>query len=141
MRITLPETADWPFGDRAEMSAEEFNRLVGGQGQTVVVPPAEDAAPDWTTSEKRFQQKVMDYARSHGWELCYHTFDSASSAPGFPDLVLGKGGVIRWVAELKLVGKRPTKDQQAWLDAFAAAGIPADVWTPDDIEAIERILA
>lgn len=139
MRITLPESAAWPVGD--EMSAAEFQSLLASQGQTdFTIPPAEAVAPDWQTNEKAFTQKVIDFAREHGWELRYHTFNSASSAPGFPDLVLGRRGVVERVAELKVCGKQPTKDQRQWLEAFAAAGIPADVWTPEIWESICEVL-
>lgn len=139
MRITLPETADWPVGD--EMSASDFNALVSGQASFGVIPPASvDAVEDWRTSEKKFQAKVVKYAIEHGWDVPYHTFNSASSQPGFPDLVFKRDGRVRRVAELKVAGKKPTKDQREWLDAFAAAGIPADVWCPEMWEEIERIL-
>lgn len=51
--------------------------------------------------------------------------------PGFPDLIIvGHGKVI--VAELKRKPNRIEPAQQAWLDAFAAAGItPHVVWVPE----------
>lgn len=154
MRISLPDTGDWPFGDRSEMTADEFNRLLAGS-PTALVPPVEDAVPDWTTSEKKFQAKVVQYATEHGWDdpKPYHTYDSASSEPGFPDLVMTRirDGLIRLeVVELKIEGKKPTKDQEKWLarfrsvrDAARAAGydgIGVWVWWPDDWQTIERIL-
>lgn len=119
-------------------SAELLAWQAAGSPQTFI-PPAEETPPAWQTNEKAFMAKVVAYATEHGW-LSYHTHKSASSQPGFPDLVFKRDGRVRRVAELKLAGKKPTRDQREWLDAFAAAGIPADVWTPDDWDAIVEVL-
>lgn len=127
-----------PFDGRTEMSAEEFNAWRASGSPTALIPPVGETVPDWQMNEKAFMARVVKFASEHGWTE-YHTFKSANSAPGFPDLVLARMPVIR-VAELKVGGNKPTKDQRWWLDAFAVAGIPADVWTPDDIEEIEEVL-
>lgn len=88
-------------------------------------------------TEKRFLQQVYDLARLVGWRA-YHTWWSRHSAPGFPDLVLLRGsrGIA---AELKVRG-RVTPEQQAWLDAFRAAGFEAYVWRPEDWPELEEAL-
>lgn len=57
----------------------------------------------------------------------------------FPDLVLVRDRII--AAELKRSAReKPTDEQQAWLDAFAAAGAESYVWRPDDLDELPRIL-
>lgn len=76
-------------------------------------------------SEDDFQRNVVAYAEKRDW-LVYHTHNSKRSDPGFPDLVLVRGGRIVF-AELKreipedappsFVRKcSPTPDQERWLD-------------------------
>lgn len=146
MRLTIPETAAWPFGDRSEISSDELNAWLAGQGQTGsplgVVPPAPtEAIDDWQTSEKKFLLRVVAFAEKHGW-LTYHTWNSANSAPGFPDLIcLGRGRIV--VAELKIGNAKPTADQRRWLDAFREldADVMVRVWRPEDWSDIEAALA
>ena len=92
------------------------------------------------TDEKQLQEAVRRLAKLLGW-LCYHTFDSRRSEPGFPDLVLCKRERLMF-RELKVGGRRPTERQQQWLDALTAAGQDAKVWTNADWMdgAIEREL-
>jgi hypothetical protein len=136
MRIAVPETAGWPFGDRTEIGADELNAYLAGSLETSM-PPVE-TVEDWRTSEKKFLAKVVKHATDHGW-MSYHTWASANSAPGFPDLVLVRGDRLIF-AELKVGTNRPTKDQTAWLDALAGAGVPAYLWRPEDWAEIERTL-
>ena len=89
-------------------------------------------------TEKRFMAQVVEYARLAGW-LVYHTHDSRRSCAGFPDLLLVRGATIL-AAELKVGTKRPTAEQQAWLEALEAAGVPAYLWRPADWPEIERVL-
>lgn len=130
-----------PFDGRTEMSAEEYRSWLASGGQTLFVPalPVE-VVPDWQASEKAFQQKVSDYAREHGWRV-YHTFKSASSEPGFPDLVMLRRGVER-VAELKVQDNKPTKAQREWLNDYAEVGGQTYVhlWYPDDWDEIQEVL-
>lgn len=77
-----------------------------------------------------------------GWRV-YHTRSSKGSEPGLMDLIFGRGNkyVCRLlVAELKIPPNEPTEDQVFWLQAFAAAGVPAYRWTPDDWDEIEEAL-
>jgi hypothetical protein len=55
--------------------------------------------------------------------------------PGFPDLVLVKDGRVL-VRELKSDEGRVREEQEAWLDALAAAGIDTGVWRPRDIDRV-----
>jgi hypothetical protein len=126
-----------PFAGKTEISAEEYRAFVDGRYPDF--PPIEETAPAWQTSETAFQAKVVKYATEHGW-MSYHTWKSANSSPGFPDLVMIRGDRIV-VAELKVGTNKVTKDQRAWLDAFDGAGIIPHVWRPDDVEFIEEVLA
>ena len=99
-------------------------------------------------TEADFLGQVIDLARLLGYRVAH--FRPAMTArgwrtpvsgdgAGFPDLVLvGRGRVI--AAELKREVGAVTADQQAWLDAFAAAGIEAFVWRPRDLERIADVL-
>ncbi|MDQ3539938.1 MAG: hypothetical protein M3440_04555 [Chloroflexota bacterium] len=100
-------------------------------------------------AEAALQRHVEAAAKQLGW-LCFHTWMSARSEPGFPDLIcLRRGRMI--VAELKRDGKRPTVPQERWLDEFRylaeSANVRRDivqvfVWTPADWESglIARVL-
>jgi hypothetical protein len=128
------------FDGRSEMSAEEYVAWRAAGSPSTPIPPAPDpAAPDWRTNEKRFLQKVVDKASELGW-LSYHTWNSANSAPGFPDLFLVRRG--RALAfELKIPPRKPTAAQTKWLRALEDAGIETHVFTPDDWPMIEEVLA
>ena len=112
------------------------------EGVAVRLPrPSETEGRDMT--EKEFQQKVLLYARAHGW-LCYHTFDSRRSQPGYPDLTM----VRMWgcshkviFAELKRQKGQLTTEQKKWLDALSLAGQAVFVWYPSDLPQIEDLLA
>ncbi len=86
--------------------------------------------------EDQLLEAIRDYARLRGW-LCYHTHDSRRSEPGFPDLVLVRGGRLIF-AELKKEGEHPTKEQRKWLlqlDKVANnwnESVDAYVWYPSD---------
>lgn len=56
----------------------------------------------------------------NGW-IHYHTYDSRRSVVGFPDThALQIERVCLLWAELKMPGKRPTKNQRRWLGALKA---------------------
>ena len=64
--------------------------------------------------------------------LRQHNSDSRRAHEGFPDWVIaGPGGLI--VRELKRETTHPTAAQSAWLWAFRAAGISAEIWRPSDL--------
>lgn len=70
-------------------------------------------------SEKELQSTVLDIMRWQGW-LCYHTFDSRRSGPGFPDLVAIKGSRLLFV-EFKAEKGKIREEQIEWLDRLVQA--------------------
>ncbi len=88
--------------------------------------------------EGEFQASVVAFAESQGW-LCYHTYDSRRSTPGFPDLVMLRGHRVV-VAELKTGNKKTTPEQDRWSKAWLDAGAQAYEWRPGDESEIERVL-
>ena len=90
-------------------------------------------------SEAAFQAQVEQLARLMGWKL-YHTHDSRHSAAGFPDLVLVRASRLLFV-ELKKDGKKPTPQQQEWLDALCRVhGVEVYCWHPSDWDAVVATL-
>jgi len=89
-------------------------------------------------TEKQWQSQVIELARMLGWERIYHTFNSRRSQSGFPDLFVVRDRAI--AAELKRRGNRPTRDQVAWLNAFAAADFEVYLWFEDDLDEIATVL-
>jgi hypothetical protein len=92
-------------------------------------------------TEKLFAGQVVQYARLMGWR-CYHSWLSARSAPGYPDLCLVRAGRLVF-AELKSLTGKTTPAQDEWLGALG--GVPCVevyVWRPDDRSwaEIERVL-
>lgn len=83
-------------------------------------------------TEKQLQDAIVDAAGRLGY-LCYHTYDSRRSPEGFPDLLLVKGETCL-VYECKTEKGRLRPMQQAWIDAFNAAGIPARIVRPADLD-------
>lgn len=98
-----------------------------------------------TISERDFQDRVVELARLRRW-LVYHTHDSRRSDPGFPDLVMVRGGVLVF-AELKTEKGRLTRDQQKWLheldrtSAATARVVQVYGWRPSDWPHIVEVLA
>lgn len=92
--------------------------------------------------EADFQAAVIAYAESQGWRC--HAERPARTAsgyrtaiqgsPGFPDLVLAKGGTVLFV-ELKSDTGSIDADQKIWLHLLNAW-----VWRPLDCETIIRRL-
>jgi hypothetical protein len=87
--------------------------------------------------EKAAQATMVDLATLLGWSV-YHTFDSRSSASGFPDLVLARERLV--FAEVKKVGQKPRPDQVEWLDALVLADCETYLWTIDDMQEIAEVL-
>lgn len=96
-------------------------------------------------SEADFQRQVIELALWMGWKV-HHTrpaqYQSGRWAtpiqgqPGFPDLVLARGGVVIF-AELKSAKGRLSEDQRSWVNTLPNAY----VWRPSDIEEIKEILS
>jgi hypothetical protein len=95
-------------------------------------------------SERDFQNRVVELARLRRW-LVYHTHDSRRSDPGFPDLVMVRGGVLVF-AELKSQKGRTTIAQREWLlflDGIATTSygvVKVHVWRPADWPQIVEVL-
>lgn len=98
------------------------------------------ATLDAATSEKDFQQAVIDYARLNNW-IVYHTFRSDHSPAGFPDLVLcrqeigghGKARSRLLFLECKSERGRLTDRQDIWLRWLGfVPGVVARVVRPSD---------
>jgi hypothetical protein len=108
-----------------------------------------DEARAKTITETEFLKQVIDLARLFRWRVAHfrpamtaHGWRTAvqGDGAGFPDLLLIRSCGQLLVAELKVGKNKVTDEQQAWLDAFAATGIPAYVWRPTDWKQIEEIL-
>lgn len=91
-----------------------------------------------TLTEKDFQERVLHYARLNGW-LCYHTWNSQRSQPGFPDLTLVRPGELVF-AELKKETGRVSQAQQGWIDLLDTTEAQAYIWRPSDWPVIEEVL-
>ncbi len=109
-----------------------------------VVPPEEDgsepaiAIPDDSgLSEKAFQAQVVKLAKERNWRT-YHTFDSRRSDEGYPDLTMVRGTRLIF-AELKVKGRKMTKEQIAWLNDLGMAA-EAYLWTPGMMDTIVKTL-
>lgn len=87
--------------------------------------------------EKDFQSQIISLAQQLGW-LCYHTYDSRRSEPGFPDLVLVKHQVL--YRELKIQNGKLTPAQKVWADRLRVAGADYAVWRPENITDIVSCL-
>ena len=94
------------------------------------------------TSEKAFNQAVVDTARRFGFKV-YHSWNSQHSAAGWPDLAMVRDGRLI-LAELKIGQGQVRPDQEEWLDALRRVGTPVEVkiWRwPDSWDDIIRTLA
>ena len=93
-------------------------------------------------SEKDFLHTVVEMAQLYRWAV-HHVFDTQHYARrvgvGFPDLVLAQQGAVI-VVELKTETGRVTTEQKTWLGLFRSAGVPAFVWRPSQLDAIEALL-
>lgn len=104
--------------------------------------------PPIRPNEKEFTAQVIDLARMFGW-LSAH-FRPAKTATGWRTPVQGDGagwpdlflvrGCQALAAELKVGRNKPSAEQDQWLDALRAAGIPAFVWRPSDLDRIVEVL-
>lgn len=122
--------------------AELSRRLTVDESRQVLLTGMLPGEPE-TLSESRFQARILTYAKAHGWKG-YHTYDSRGSAPGFPDLVLARGGHPGRLlfVEDKRTGGKVTPAQQEWLEILrhTVPGVEVYVWEPQDWPEILRIL-
>jgi hypothetical protein len=100
-----------------------------------------------SVTEAEWTGQVIDAAKLYGWRVAH--FRAArtnrgwrtpvqADGSGFPDLVLVRERLV--VAELKRHGEPVRDDQEAWLDAFAIAGVEAYVWRPVDLDDVLAVL-
>jgi hypothetical protein len=71
-------------------------------------------------TERQLQEVVEQCARLFGWEV-YHTWLSARSAPGFPDIIACRASRLLAI-ELKSATGKLTASQERWLGALG--GVP-----------------
>lgn len=100
-------------------------------------------------TEAQFQEKVVALAKAKGWLVHHDRGDyrqCIAGDPGFPDLVLARGGVVIF-AELKSETGRLSDAQRKWLDELPAYSEPGcapshhvRVWRPSDWPSIEELL-
>ena len=90
---------------------------------------------------------VRALAKQYGY-LCYHTYSSKRSEPGYPDLCLARpasatspGRLL--FAELKTQTGKVTQEQAIWLDILrhTIPGLEAYTWRPADLPTIAAILS
>jgi hypothetical protein len=90
-------------------------------------------------TERGLLDAVMALARYNNW-LCYHTFRSEKSAPGFPDICMVREHRLV-LAELKTLTGHVTPAQQQWLDALMQVRrVEVYIWRPPDFAQVERLL-
>jgi hypothetical protein len=99
-------------------------------------------------TEAEFLGQVLALTRLCGWRTAHFRpartvagwrTAVAGDGRGFPDLLLLRGERII-AAELKVPPNKLAAEQEEWLAAFRAAGVPAFVWVPTDWAAIEAEL-
>lgn len=90
--------------------------------------------------ESDFQAQVIHVAKLYGW-LCYHTYDSRRSTPGYPDLALLHPVKHRYLLrELKTDRGRLKPAQSLWIETLKLSGIDAAIWRPSQWDAIIETL-
>lgn len=90
--------------------------------------------------ERDWQAQVVVWLKRGSWQH-YHTYESRRSNPGFPDLIcIHRERKLLLAVELKSESGRLTKQQQAWLDAFASVGAVTHVWRPSMFREIRAFL-
>lgn len=95
---------------------------------------------DQHISEKSFMANVIKLATLTGW-LCYHTFNSRRSSPGFPDLVMVKPPNVLFI-ELKREKGKLSEAQRLWKETLEQCpGVSYGLWTPSQWVGIEKILS
>ena len=159
MTASRPKTASAPspVGAGGKLAASSHPPVAGGAASTPLAPGPCAAVEGGAGAGSRRHRKPpltglalmadrmpenggkgsLDYAvrqllKGHPQIRRQHNSDSRRAHEGFPDWVLaGAGGMLVW--ELKREALSPTPEQQAWLDDFTAAGIPAGCRRPSDL--------
>ena len=103
--------------------------------------------------ERDFQDQIIELAHLKDWTVAhfrtvriqrkdgsvYYATPVQADGVGFPDLILLRPP-RQVVIECKVDRRKPTVDQQIWLQLFEACGAEAYVWYPTDWDEIERTL-
>jgi hypothetical protein len=99
-------------------------------------------------TEREFTRMVLELAKLRGWRSAH--FRPARTVKGWRTAVQGDGA--GWpdlfclrraellAAELKVGNGRLSPQQNGWLAALRAAGVPCFVWYPRDWAVIEAVL-
>lgn len=91
---------------------------------------AQGGAHPLRLTERQLQDNILDAAQKLSW-LTYHTWLSARSAPGFPDLVLVRANRLLAV-ECKSATGKLTPAQEMWLGVLGGVpGVETAVWRPE----------
>ncbi len=106
---------------------------------------------DRAVPEALFQSQVLELAKLLRWRRAHFRpglnrrgeWQTAvqGDGAGFPDLILVRGGRVLAV-ELKSELGKTSPEQDAWLAAFAQAGVESSVWRPSHFRSgvIQRCL-
>lgn len=104
-------------------------------------------------TEAQFQARFIAFAEALGWRcvhtrkvrvqrknggVYYETPYQGTHAKGVPDLELVRERLVK--VELKVGRNRPTPEQEAWLEAYRAAGVECHVFYPKDWQTITEVL-
>ena len=84
---------------------------------------------DQDTPEGTLLAEIRKLAKVHGW-VCFHTYDSRKSEPGFPDVTLCDGTSLL-MYELKTNTGKLTPEQAQWQALLAHTGlVETGIWRP-----------
>lgn len=103
-----------------------------------LIAPTVKSGPPIDCLEKELQAEIVELATANGWKV-FHVYDSRRSESGWPDLAFVRGNRF-FLAELKREKKKPTKEQNEWIDALRFAGVCVYVWRPSSWSDIVEIL-
>jgi hypothetical protein len=119
------------------LDGDTARRLADGADFVRRAPQAQPA--DHDIPEGTLLAKIRALATPYGW-LIYHTYDSRKSEPGFPDTVMTDGTSLL-IYELKDNHRKPTHEQETWLNLLAHTGkVECGIWRPRDLPAITERL-
>jgi hypothetical protein len=90
-------------------------------------------------TESQFRGQILHLVKLYGWNR-YFTWKSINSPAGFPDLVMVKGKRLIF-AELKTLTGVLSAEQYFWLADLMETGAEVYLWTPDQWDEIQEVLA
>ena len=99
-----------------------------------------------TETHDSLMNKIINMAKSMGYDKIYHTWRSYHSPKGFFDIVIGRSrdGRLLFI-EVKKEGDELTPDQQKWFEFLTLVAslnetVEVYVWYPHDWDEIAKIL-